>query len=593
MAGFAVINRDWNYPIEEVRTSLESTQTPLSYPAEWLLDIFNGGRTDSGIRVSELTALQTSTFLACVDLISGVIASLDMHIYERTFSPNGRPKHRIAFDHSLYDMISVEPNVEMSKQTFIKAFLCHCLAWGNGFQEVQRDIDNNPVALWPRNPAKTRPRRLTNFLHLDPVPWRPFPVNLAAGTMAFETTDGMDVTDNSEIDARSRDCRIIPAEDMIAVPGLALDGRVGQSVVWLARQTIGLALAMEKFGAKYFSNFAKPGGVLESPAVTRKEDRDAARQSWIESQGGENAHRIAVLPPGYKFTPIANNPEQSQTVETRAFNRNEICAIMHVPPHMVGDVDRVGKANTEHLAQEFIQYTLAPWMSAIKIEYKRKLFRHKGVGRVPRNNFYVDFDTSDMLRPDAASREKFYASGSQWRYLCPNDIRGFEKLNPIEEPWAEEFMMPVNMTMATTPINPNEQDGAGNGDKSIKPAKSVPEPPANEIFARLFSDGFERILLRRSRDYHAFKAVFEPLLYSVRESVRLEAAAELDCDWRPTADSDRFITDYIWEMRNRCAAWEEVEEIKVAEEFDRFLRILRVSVFREVAEFKAKVPALR
>src|SRR5215475_9394663 len=81
----------------EARTSLENPQTPLSYPAEWLLDIFNGGRTDSGIRVSEMTAFQVAPFLACVDFIAGMIAAMPKHVFERRMVANGRASHRVAY----------------------------------------------------------------------------------------------------------------------------------------------------------------------------------------------------------------------------------------------------------------------------------------------------------------------------------------------------------------------------------------------------------------------------------------------------------------------------------------------------------------
>src|SRR5579871_639724 len=184
----------------ERRSSLEHPQTPLSYPAEWLLDIFNGGRTDSGIRVSELTAFQTVTFCACVDLIAGKIASLPLHVYERSLSQTGRAVHRVAYEHDYYDLVHTEPNEEMSRQTFLKAFLVHALAWSNGYAEIQRDAGNQAIAFWPRNPAKTRPIRLTTPVHLEPEPWRPFPVELPAGAMVLQTTDGANDQDHAEPD---------------------------------------------------------------------------------------------------------------------------------------------------------------------------------------------------------------------------------------------------------------------------------------------------------------------------------------------------------------------------------------------------------
>jgi HK97 family phage portal protein len=473
----AVIPRDWSYPVLEYRTSLENPQTPLSYPAEWLLDIFQGGRTDSGIRVSELTAFQVSTFLTCTDLIAGKISSLPFDIQERSFSKvNQRAVHRISYDHELYELIHLQPNIEMSRQTFLKAFLLHCLAWSNGYAEIQRDASKRPAALWPRNPAKTRPRRMTQPVLLPPEEWRPYPVYLDAGTLAYNTTDGIDDNDRSEADAYNQPERIIPMEDMLHVPGLSFDGRLGQSVVWLARQTIGLALATEKFGAKYFANFARPGGLLTLPMNLRPEDKEQARRSWMEAQGGENANRIAVMPPGFEWKAMSNNPQEAQTIESRTYIRTEIASIFHVPVRMVGDTTKGSKASTEQENQELLDYTLEPWMSAIKLEWKRKLFRSPNAGRGrTKNPFFVSFDVTSMIRGDAVSRERFNASGRQWGYLNTNDILTLEGLNPIEADWAEQYWMPVNMTLSTTPIDPGFQDGSGQG---AKPQPPPDEPPA-------------------------------------------------------------------------------------------------------------------
>jgi HK97 family phage portal protein len=370
----AILGRDWRYPVVERRSSLENPQTPLSYPAEWLLDLFNGGRTDSGIRVSELTAFSCITFLSGVDFIAGKISSLPFHVYERMLVLNGRrAAHRTAYEHDYYDLIATEPNEEMSRQTLWKAFLCHCLAWGNGYIEMQRDEGNDVVALWPRNPAKTRPRRAVQPLQLAPVPWRPFPVLIPVGRLYFETSDGMEDQDTSHEDAQSRSMRAIPLEDMLHVPGLALDGRLGQSVVWLARQTLGLALATEKFGAKYFANFARPGGILKMPMNMPDAAKTQARNSWMEAQGGENANRIAVMAPGFEWTPMSNNPEEAQTIQTRAFIRSELAALLHLPNRVLGDQSRSSRASTEQENQEILDFSLMPWISMNLAHSSRKV----------------------------------------------------------------------------------------------------------------------------------------------------------------------------------------------------------------------------
>lgn len=555
----------------ERRSSLESPQTPLSYPAEWLLDIFNGGRTDAGIRVSELTAFQVATFLACVDLIGGSIASLPFHVYERKFLKSGRAVHRIAYEHDYYSLLHLEPNDEMSRFTLFKAMAAHFLAWGNAYIELQRDGANNVVALWPRNPYKTKPFRLATSVRLDPVAWRPFPVNLPAGALVYKTTDG----ENADKE------RVIPADDCIHIPGLSLDGRIGQSIVQLARQTLGLALATEKFGAKYFANYARPGGILEVPFPHGSPQYTQAKNTWKEGQGGENSNSAAVMPPGFKWTPVSNNPQEGQTLETRQFLRNEICSILHVPPHMVGDVDK-GRANTEQLAQEYVSYTLSQWLAAIKQEFKRKMFPDSGLGRTPQNRFYVDFDLWKMVRPDAASRESFYATARNIGGICANDFREFEGLNPIDEPWAEEFWMPINMTLVDTPIDPTHQDGSGNGEQGGNNGNAEEQNslPYVDLYFRMFRDALGRILAREKTDSRDFTRAFGPVLWSLADVFANEKRGAHG------AETDKFIAEYLRSMQKRSESWEESDDTARAELL-RAVKAIRIAVYRDIATQEA------
>jgi len=624
--------REWqdrrkHYDIEEMsffgriksllqwRSSLENPQTPLSMPAEWLLDIFNGGRTDAGVRVSEMTAFQVATFLTCVDLISGAIAALPLHVYERNVLDTGRTVNRIAYDHQLYDMLHGEPNDEMSRFTFMKASVAHLLAWGNLYSELQRDAANRIVGIWPRNPDKTRPHRLLAKTTLEPEAWRPFPVTKPAGSIVFLTSDAYDVDedDKARLDVPTQQRqRMIAPEDMLHVPGLSLDGRLGQSIVWLARNTLGLAIATEKYGSKYFANFARPGGIIELPTNLTPDAKEQAKRSWQEAQGGENAHRVAVLPPGFKWTATSNNAEEAQTDKTQGFVRNQICAIFHVPPHMAGDVDK-SRANTEQMAQEFVSYALTPWLSSIRQEFKRKLFPNSGVGRTPVNPYYIDFDLHDMLRPDAASREKFYATGRQWGFLNTNAILELEKINPVNEPWAEKYWMPINMTLTDTPLDPTNQDGAGNGEPA-KPGDPIPGPAPKDTkppgdpkapppkpngkasdsetkayiaaYSRLFHDALRRVRARKHPNQRDFQQAFGPILWSLADLFGREVKGELG------QETDRFIADYIGGMQKRAAEWMASEQL-VTDELARAIRALHVAAYRDVAAQRALSEASR
>ena len=245
---------------KEKRSSLENPQTPLSYPAEWLLDIFNGGRTDSGLRVSEMTALQVTTVFQCCTIISNGIAAHPLNVYERLHSDN-RSGKRIAYDHPLFSFLHSQPNEEMTSISWRKVIQLHALLWGNGYSEIERDGANRIIGLWPRNPARTRPVRLTQTAVIEGTVYRP-------GTLVYETFESMmdsQIMEQDSINEFDGTRRIVLAEDMLHIPGLSLDGRIGQDVVNLARQAIGLALATEKYGAKFFGNGAIPQGLLGVP----------------------------------------------------------------------------------------------------------------------------------------------------------------------------------------------------------------------------------------------------------------------------------------------------------------------------------------
>lgn len=440
----------------ETRSSLENPQTPLNFPAEWLLDIFNGGRTDSGVRVSEITALQVGTIFACVNLISDGISSLPFYVYELIVDGNKHGK-KVARQHSLWNTLHNEPNEEMTTPVFLKTLMCHAILWGNGYVEIERDGAAQITALWPRNPAKTRPIRLTRAATIEGD-------LLPAGTLAFETTDGfrgglLDQKDlNQGPELATGKPRLILAEDMIHINGLSLDGRLGQSLVWLARQAIGLSLSSEKYAAKFFGNGARPAGVLEVPNKLDDEAIENLRRSWQEGHGGENAWKTAVLEQGVKYTKIASTPNEGQLLETRKFQREEICAILGVPAHMVASSDKSGKSNVEQSSIEFVLYCLNPWLVRIEKEFGRKLFPKMGRSA---NKFFPKFDTRRLLYPDADARSKFYASGRQWGYLVGDDIRELEDMNPLPNGLGQVLWMPTNMEDAAQPKTlPAEQQSS-------------------------------------------------------------------------------------------------------------------------------------
>ena len=229
--------------------------------------------------------------------------------------------------------------------------------------------------------------------------------------------------------------------DVFHIPGLGFDGLVGYSPIAMAKNAIGMAIACEEYGAKFFANGATPGGILEHPGTVKNPQR--VRDSWTSAFGGSsNANKVAVLEEGMKYTPISISPEQAQFLETRKFQINEIARIFRVPPHMVGDLEKSSFSNIEQQSLEFVKYTLDPWVARWEQAIVRSL-----LSADEKTRYFVKFNVDGLLRGDYQSRMNGYAIGRQNGWMSANDIRELENLDRIpEEEGGNLYLINGNMT---------------------------------------------------------------------------------------------------------------------------------------------------
>jgi len=247
---------------------------------------------------------------------------------------------------------------------------------------------------------------------------------------------------------------------------LGFDGLIGYSPIAMSKNAIGMAIATEEYGAKFFANGANPGGVLEHPGVVK--DPARIRESWnAVYQGSGNAHRVAVLEEGMKFQPIGIPPEQAQFLETRKFQINEIARIFRIPPHMIGDLEKSSFSNIEQQSLEFVKYTLDPWVVRWEQAMQRALL-FPGEKR----EYFIKFNVDGLLRGDYQSRMNGYAVGRQNGWMSSNDIRELENLNRIpEELGGDLYLVNGNMTkLADAGIfanKNNNETGVGNLEEKV------------------------------------------------------------------------------------------------------------------------------
>ena len=353
------------------------------------------GSSSSGKVVTERSAMQMTAVYACVRILSEAIAGLPLHLYKYT-SDGGKEK---AINHPLYQLLHDEPNPEMSSFVFRETLMTHLLLWGNAYAQIIRNGKGDVIALYPLMPNRMRVDRDDK------------------GQLYNRVYDEALKTKSMTV--------VLKPYDVLHIPGLGFDGLVGYSPIAMAKNAIGLAIATEEYGAKFFANGAAPSGVLEHPSTLKNPEK--LREAWQSQFGGsQNSNRIAVLEEGLKYTPISISPEQAQFLETRKFQINEIARIFRVPPHMVGDLEKSSFSNIEQQSLEFVKYTLDPWVVRWEQNLQRILLNPD-----EKKDYFFKFNVDGLLRGDYASRMTGYATARQNGWMSANDIRELENLDRI------------------------------------------------------------------------------------------------------------------------------------------------------------------
>ena len=359
---------------------------------------FYMGGSSAGKNVNERSAMQMTAVYSCVRILAEAVAGLPLHLY-RYKEDGGKER---AIDNNLYHLLHDEPNKEMSSFIFRETLMTHLLLWGNAYAQIIRNGKGEVVALYPLMPNKMQVDRDENG-ELYYIYTR--------SSDESKTMDGVTV--------------YLTPRDVLHIPGLGFDGLVGYSPIAMAKNAIGLAIATEEYGAKFFANGAAPSGVLEHPGTIK--DPSRLRENWNSTFGGSaNSGKVAVLEEGMKYTPISISPEQAQFLETRKFQIDEIARIFRVPPHMVGDLEKSSFSNIEQQSLEFVKYTLDPWVIRWEQSLSRALLNED-----EKRKYFFKFNLEGLLRGDYESRMSGYAVARQNGWMSANDIRELENMDKI------------------------------------------------------------------------------------------------------------------------------------------------------------------
>lgn len=393
-------------------------------PASWLLDWAMGGEaTSAGVRVSPESAMRNAAVWACVNARSEDIGKVDCFLYSRR-SDGGK---QVELDHPAYRLINVRPNPRMTPFEFRQVMQANLDLRGDAFAAKEFDGRGELLALWPIN---------------------------SAHVTVLSTPDGYDLF--YRVRAPGRPEVTLPAEAIVHIRGLSLNGMTGLSPIGYHRDTIGLAQAAERYGAQFFGNNAQPLGALKVPTVLSPEAAAKVRESWKKRHQGNR--ELAIFDGGLDWVATGLSNEDAQYIEVRKFQSTEIYRLYRMPPHKVGDLERSTNNNIEHQALEYVNDSLGASFKRWTDTLARDLLTTEEQQR-----FYFEFDTEDLLRGDLKSRMDAFAVARNWGILSADECRARLGENPIADGKGKVYLQPLNMIEA--------------GTKPVAPA-APPPPPA-------------------------------------------------------------------------------------------------------------------
>ncbi len=395
-------------------TSPENPSTSLDNPEPWLGVAMGGQPSRTGIPITPESAMRQSAVFSCVRNIAEDMASLPLVIVG--------PTRQKLTAHRAYTLLHDSPNPLQTSFTWRQMSAAHCQLWGNSYSEIEVDALGEPVAFWPL------------------PPWCVKPVPISGGTDCMYRVQ----TPNGVV--------WLTSDRMLHVPGLGFNGLEGRSVLSWARESIGLGLASEQYGASFFGNSSRPSGYIKLPSTVGKEKAPDVLKAWNQSnQGLDNVGRTAMLMQGAEWEKMALTNEEAQFLESRKFSVGDIARFWRMPPSMIGDTEQKW-ANSEQQAIQYVVHCLSAWLVRYEQEYKRKLLRA--------TDATAKHMVNALARGDMVARGRYYATGRQWGWLCVDDIRELEDQPPLPDNKGQVFLQPINMQEAgTEPADPTAGGG--------------------------------------------------------------------------------------------------------------------------------------
>lgn len=427
----------WGARLLAKAAGYSSTTTSGLTAMDAALGHFLGGYSTSGKTVNNDTVMGISAAWGCMRILAETIGAIPWGLYESDASGNAKK-----VDHQLSTVLRESPNVDMTSVEYREAKVLNLCRSGNAYSLVER-LGGDVSSLYPVPSERMRTRQ-------NVAGSRPYGISVPEGGVFFSMLDRGKWDD-------------LPREKVWHVKGFG-DGLIGLSPIGAASESMGMSLAAEDWGNRFFSQGGKPSGFATTEKNLSPDQRVIAREALQTMMGGlANAHKFALFEGGLKPEPWAGpSMEDMMIIAVRKFGVAEVCRFYRIPLHMLGELeDGASYASVEMLSQEFVTFTLMPYFTRFEASASRWLLKPEERGRL-----FLRFNYEGLLRADSKGRAEFYSSALQNGWLSRNEVRGKENLGRVDG--LDEFTAQLNLA----PVGDLAKLAAASAAAGNKPANS-------------------------------------------------------------------------------------------------------------------------
>ena len=387
-----------------------------------LIDGVSGG-TVAGIAVTEKTALQVSTVLACVKTIADGCATPNLHVYREL--PDGTRQR--ATNIPEYRLLARRPNEWQTSFEWRRQMTLHAALTGAGLSIKVKGGNGRVTELLPVEPGRWEVRKVSRY----ETRYRCYDEFGLIGDFA--------------------------QDDVFVLNNLQWEWHQSLNAVAVARQSIGLAIATERSQAAMHANGLRTSGTYSVEGSLNAEQHERLSAFLKRKSGPENAGIPMILDRAAKWVNTSITGVDAQHVETRKLQIEEICRVYGVFPLMVGSSDKTATfASSEAFFSAHVKHTLAPWHKAWTQRIDEMLL--DGAGPL-----YAEFDTRYLMAGSMSDRSQWMRTAVEMGIYTRNEIRDFEGLDPIAG--LDEVLVPLNMTTPGQQPSKDDTEGAEDDQK--------------------------------------------------------------------------------------------------------------------------------